>query len=200
MIRRPPRSTLFPYTTLFRSDSYWPRKITVSNYIHYGPKYPKNILGNNGRFIFWVWGDNSKSLFGCHFECVFFYHLGGSLSQLTNSNAFHIMSKYDWLMFWYYELHCYRGWYVYFPIIWKWVVLKWGCRGCVLVSTRSRNSNQIMMKRKQTQSNLVSGIRNYSEFYSLTVCHCVFRCSICSMFHVLRGNSIECGCVWSYSY
>src|SRR2546422_7124631 len=24
MIRRPPRSTLFPYTTLFRSFSYWP--------------------------------------------------------------------------------------------------------------------------------------------------------------------------------
>src|SRR5437588_3836268 len=23
MIRRPPRSTLFPYTTLFRSDSFW---------------------------------------------------------------------------------------------------------------------------------------------------------------------------------
>src|SRR2546430_3322878 len=23
MIRRPPRSTLFPYTTLFRSDNYW---------------------------------------------------------------------------------------------------------------------------------------------------------------------------------
>src|SRR2546423_6376448 len=23
MIRRPPRSTLFPYTTLFRSSSYW---------------------------------------------------------------------------------------------------------------------------------------------------------------------------------
>src|SRR5256885_7590834 len=26
MIRRPPRSTLFPYTTLFRSDSVWPGK------------------------------------------------------------------------------------------------------------------------------------------------------------------------------
>src|SRR2546422_6272452 len=25
MIRRPPRSTLFPYTTLFRSPSVWPR-------------------------------------------------------------------------------------------------------------------------------------------------------------------------------
>ena len=26
MIRRPPRSTLFPYTTLFRSISIWPRR------------------------------------------------------------------------------------------------------------------------------------------------------------------------------
>src|SRR2546429_1711077 len=26
MIRRPPRSTLFPYTTLFRSPANWPRK------------------------------------------------------------------------------------------------------------------------------------------------------------------------------
>src|SRR5689334_24798838 len=26
MIRRPPRSTLFPYTTLFRSSSGWPRR------------------------------------------------------------------------------------------------------------------------------------------------------------------------------
>src|SRR5947208_11070228 len=26
MIRRPPRSTLFPYTTLFRSRSRWPRR------------------------------------------------------------------------------------------------------------------------------------------------------------------------------
>src|SRR2546428_5282242 len=25
MIRRPPRSTLFPYTTLFRSEGRWPR-------------------------------------------------------------------------------------------------------------------------------------------------------------------------------
>src|SRR5256885_9661808 len=26
MIRRPPRSTLFPYTTLFRSKTRWPRR------------------------------------------------------------------------------------------------------------------------------------------------------------------------------
>src|SRR3712207_8871884 len=28
MIRRPPRSTLFPYTTLFRSDGLWRRSVT----------------------------------------------------------------------------------------------------------------------------------------------------------------------------
>src|SRR5690349_23771749 len=28
MIRRPPRSTLFPYTTLFRSPSTWPGRAT----------------------------------------------------------------------------------------------------------------------------------------------------------------------------
>src|SRR3712207_9002096 len=27
MIRRPPRSTLFPYTTLFRSRALWPRAV-----------------------------------------------------------------------------------------------------------------------------------------------------------------------------
>src|SRR2546430_10314319 len=30
MIRRPPRSTLFPYTTLFRSDFQW--HLNISNY------------------------------------------------------------------------------------------------------------------------------------------------------------------------
>src|SRR2546426_3221921 len=29
MIRRPPRSTLFPYTTLFRSTFHWPRRLQV---------------------------------------------------------------------------------------------------------------------------------------------------------------------------
>src|SRR5437762_3687987 len=33
MLRRPPRSTLFPYTTLFRSSYFWKaRKVTNSNY------------------------------------------------------------------------------------------------------------------------------------------------------------------------
>src|SRR5256885_10134903 len=31
MIRRPPRSTLFPYTTLFRSGAGQPARVTVTN-------------------------------------------------------------------------------------------------------------------------------------------------------------------------
>src|SRR5256885_3193689 len=31
MIRRPPRSTLFPYTTLFRSPAFFEEKLTVSD-------------------------------------------------------------------------------------------------------------------------------------------------------------------------
>src|SRR3712207_8224814 len=34
MIRRPPRSTLFPYTTLFRSHSRW--QLDVSRNAHFG--------------------------------------------------------------------------------------------------------------------------------------------------------------------
>src|SRR2546425_10774549 len=41
MIRRPPRSTLFPYTTLFRSPPGWAP-----------PKGYSNGIAANGRFIF----------------------------------------------------------------------------------------------------------------------------------------------------
>src|SRR5258705_4529710 len=39
MIRRPPRSTLFPYTTLFRSRTFW------------------DNVGKNMRDPKWTWGD-----------------------------------------------------------------------------------------------------------------------------------------------
>src|SRR2546422_6153883 len=42
MIRRPPRSTLFPYTTLFRSSS-WPSRHASS------PRYGRRALGPSGR-------------------------------------------------------------------------------------------------------------------------------------------------------
>src|SRR5258708_16601646 len=34
MIRRPPRSTLFPYTTLFRSHEYFLLRISITKYRH----------------------------------------------------------------------------------------------------------------------------------------------------------------------
>src|SRR3989442_11429966 len=54
MIRRPPRSTLFPYTTLFRSDSYtcayclqvitWDHHRTRPTKDHFFPKSKKKVL------------------------------------------------------------------------------------------------------------------------------------------------------------
>src|SRR3712207_8588133 len=40
MIRRPPRSTLFPYTTLFRSDVFWTLAIEFQCYLLMGLAYP----------------------------------------------------------------------------------------------------------------------------------------------------------------
>src|SRR3712207_8674138 len=37
MIRRPPRSTLFPYTTLFRSESSTPVEVVVPEADRFGP-------------------------------------------------------------------------------------------------------------------------------------------------------------------
>src|SRR3712207_8829679 len=37
MMRRPPRSTLFPYTTLFRSDSLWVGGTAVNRVVMRGP-------------------------------------------------------------------------------------------------------------------------------------------------------------------
>src|SRR3712207_6976856 len=42
MIRRPPRSTLFPYTTLFRSRAYG-RNITGRMFVHGKEVRPKNV-------------------------------------------------------------------------------------------------------------------------------------------------------------
>src|SRR2546426_8617169 len=43
MIRRPPRSTLFPYTTLFRSELYCEVDGRFPNH-HPDPSQPKNLL------------------------------------------------------------------------------------------------------------------------------------------------------------
>src|SRR2546430_6651385 len=39
MIRRPPRSTLFPYTTLFRSRVTWGRALGCVTTLGFGPRY-----------------------------------------------------------------------------------------------------------------------------------------------------------------
>src|SRR5258708_24788280 len=46
MIRRPPRSTLFPYTTLFRSLIMW------ENFIHLNPEAPNGVLAHAFRWNF----------------------------------------------------------------------------------------------------------------------------------------------------
>src|SRR3712207_7295216 len=40
MIRRPPRSTLFPYTTLFRSLELWPKKCRNMGFYEYLSVWP----------------------------------------------------------------------------------------------------------------------------------------------------------------
>src|SRR5438876_5984210 len=59
MIRRPPRSTLFPYTTLFRSLKFWEMRratrVVLGEPIHYicGFVGWQNILGEDaGKFPF----------------------------------------------------------------------------------------------------------------------------------------------------
>src|SRR5690242_21194437 len=52
MVRRPPRSTLFPYTTLFRSDtlpraSGWPTRTTVTSESSHSAARPKSGGGRS---------------------------------------------------------------------------------------------------------------------------------------------------------
>src|SRR5256885_10749447 len=50
MIRRPPRSTLFPYTTLFRSKSFTSFSHSTRNKTRDGLIRVRNIRALNGRF------------------------------------------------------------------------------------------------------------------------------------------------------
>src|SRR3712207_5003548 len=43
MIRRPPRSTLFPYTTLFRSDNV-PRTLPLKGIIHFYVQHQREVI------------------------------------------------------------------------------------------------------------------------------------------------------------
>src|SRR5438876_1937501 len=47
MIRRPPRSTLFPYTTLFRSTMWQPCALSESGGYHFMPLTGSNMIGSS---------------------------------------------------------------------------------------------------------------------------------------------------------
>src|SRR5256885_11920380 len=65
MIRRPPRSTLFPYTTLFRSQSLWLRHIpTGSNtqvVVPFATRYTGLTFSPDGDYIYFVRRDEQRS-------------------------------------------------------------------------------------------------------------------------------------------
>src|SRR2546430_12770664 len=52
MIRRPPRSTLFPYTTLFRSHVYKPEGVSTT--AEFEAKHGKNLWKTNANLYDWV--------------------------------------------------------------------------------------------------------------------------------------------------
>src|SRR5687768_18164834 len=73
MIRRPPRSTLFPYTTLFRSKTF---KI----------RYNNNNNNNNNKFISHVITDfkNVKS----RYNVKYFYNKDRKSTRLNSSHGY----------------------------------------------------------------------------------------------------------------
>src|SRR5256886_17004364 len=54
MIRRPPRSTLFPYTTLFRSDHRHHGRVTLQAHIEFGSD--RDDLSRSGEHPKWASG------------------------------------------------------------------------------------------------------------------------------------------------
>src|SRR2546430_10379028 len=58
MIRRPPRSTLFPYTTLFRSERLASRVLYTDASLRAGPEVlERNVLGQPGLWAHGISGD-----------------------------------------------------------------------------------------------------------------------------------------------
>src|SRR5256885_9982629 len=55
MIRRPPRSTLFPYTTLFRSD------LTPGDFFHVATEYDSWVVGYRPCEVLYVSGDRKST-------------------------------------------------------------------------------------------------------------------------------------------
>src|SRR2546426_9358976 len=52
MIRRPPRSTLFPYTTLFRSSSVWSENTTPKPKVSSGRLRSQTVISQRGQAFF----------------------------------------------------------------------------------------------------------------------------------------------------
>src|SRR5689334_24393899 len=63
MIRRPPRSTLFPYTTLFRSADYFTHWLAMQKRVPYPPKiFMVNWFRKDkaGKFLWPGYGENMR--------------------------------------------------------------------------------------------------------------------------------------------
>src|SRR6266496_73068 len=96
MLRRPPRSTLFPYTTLFRSAHGHPRLHPGDERAHHrpGPAVDRKSTRLNSSHVeisYAVFclkkkikGDNSLGLFCCPFTFCkgFHYYFGSTLSAM----------------------------------------------------------------------------------------------------------------------
>src|SRR5256885_12718442 len=94
MIRRPPRSTLFPYTTLFRSQL--------------APEEMRSVLGETARWKKDRGGDGEKPLAGQTWALIFskqstrtrvsfevgIHELGGRDRKSTRLNSSHLVISY----------------------------------------------------------------------------------------------------------
>src|SRR2546425_6387238 len=79
MIRRPPRSTLFPYTTLFRSDLFFVNSARLPGFTGKGPFYPA-LYRNRGDGTF----EDVTRPAGLAIEC---YGLGCAAGDYDNDGA-----------------------------------------------------------------------------------------------------------------
>src|SRR2546427_11019122 len=87
MIRRPPRSTLFPYTTLFRSPEAVSAARGAEIYVGYG--VPRGVVAAGKGTL--KWAHSGTAGVGASLP-----HLAGSGVVLTNSAAVHAEPIADW--------------------------------------------------------------------------------------------------------
>src|SRR5256885_4978768 len=81
MIRRPPRSTLFPYTTLFRSKGQVPRREAIAD-----PKFDSVLVT---RFVNSIMGEGKRSVAERHF-----YGAMKTRSEEHTSEPSHLVISY----------------------------------------------------------------------------------------------------------